>query len=421
MPDKELSPLRRVLAMASLILAGEVIFIPAFHPGRYFRTSLLEAFGIDNFQLGEAAAWYGVAAMISYGLGGPLADRFGTRPLMFGSLIATAMGSLYMATLPSLFGLKLLFAFWGVSTIFAFWAPLVRATRELGGGMSQGRAFGILDGGRGLVAWIIAMVSVEAVGQYLTPEAGAAADAMRSVLVGYAIITTVVAVVVWFGLPPSLDRLDGSSGPKADSAQVFSLMLNPRVWLLATIVLAAYCTYKTQDYYGQFTEDIYGLDKQQSARLTSSLTFMRIVAALGAGFLADAWFGASRTVVACFGVLVLAFAGLYCAPVSNGYLGIVITNVAVAWAMGCGLRIYFSLLAESGIPRTLTGTTTGMISLVGFTPEIFWPLLGGWLITSARESGDVLVGYRRMWLLLTVISAVGLVAAALLRRQRPTG
>ncbi len=412
----ELSPIRRVLAMVSLILAGEVIFVPAFHPGRYFRTSLLEAFGIDNFQLGEAAAWYGIAAMISYGLGGPLADRFGTRPLMVGSLVATALGSLYMATIPSLFGLKLLFAFWGVSTIFAFWSPLVRATRELGGDMRQGQAFGVLDGGRGFVAWVIAAVSAEAIGRYLSPEPGAAAEAMTWVLVGYAAVTLAVAVFAWFGLPPVLDRLE-ADGPKADFTQVKQLLRSPTVWLLATIVLAAYCTYKTQDYYGQFTEDIYGLTKQQSARLTSSLTFLRIIAAVGAGLLADRWLGPSRTVFLCFGALALAFAGLYAAPVSSGYLSLIVATIAVAWAAGCGLRIYFSLLADSDIPLSLTGTATGMISLVGFTPDIFWPLLGGWLIASARENGDVLVGYQRLWLVLAVISAVGLLAAAVLRRQ----
>lgn len=405
--------------MASLILAGEVIFVPAFHPGRYFRTSLLEAFGIDNYEYGGAMAWYGVAAMISYGLGGPLADRFGTRPLMFGSLIATAMGSLYMATLPSLFGLKLLFAFWGVSTIFAFWAPLVRATRELGGQVSQGRSFGILDGGRGFVSWVIAAVSAEAIGRYLTPEQGAAGEAMRGVLIGYAAVTAVVAVVVWFGLPPALDKLD-KSGPRAEPTQVFRLMRDPKIWLLAIIVLTAYCTYKTQDYYGQFTEDIYGLGKQQSARLTSSLAFLRILAALGAGFLADRWLGATRTVAVCFGLLVAAFTTLYAAPTSTGYLSLAVASVAVAWAAGCGLRIYFAMLAESSIPRSLTGAATGMVSLVGFTPDIFWPLLAGWLITSARDRGDVLAGYQQLWLLLAVISAVGLLAAALLRQRTPT-
>lgn len=406
--------------MASLILAGEVIFVPAFHPGRYFRTSLLEAFGIDNIQLGEAAFWYGVAAMISYGLGGPLADRFGTRPLMCGSLIATALGSLYMATIPSLFSLKILFAFWGVSTILAFWAPLVRATRELGGGMSQGRAFGILDGGRGFVAWLIAAVSTFMISSYLTTEIGAAAGAMRWVLVGYAAVTAAVAVVVWFGLPASLDKLE-DTGPQVDNEQVFRLMKSPTIWLLGAIVLSAYCSYKTSDFYGQFSEDIYGLNKEQSAWLTSSLTFLRIFAALSAGFLADSWLGARRTVFACFVALVVSFGALSVAPTTSGYLGIAIANIAVAWAAGCGLRIYFSLLAESNIPLSLTGTATGMISLVGFTPDIFWSLLAGWLITSAREQGDVLVGYQRLWLVLAGFSAIGLIATALLRRRPSAG
>lgn len=400
--------------MASLILAGEVIFIPAFHPGRYFRTSLLEAFGIDNFQYGEAAAWYGLAAMVSYGLGGPLADRFGTRPLMVGSLLATAGGSFYMATLPSLLGLKLLYAFWGASTILAFWAPLIRATRELGGGLSQGRAFGVLDGGRGLVAWAIAAASAELIGRYLTPEAGAAADAMRSVLVGYAVVTMSVAVVVWFGLPPSLDNL-ADEGRRVAATDVFRLGRNPCVWLLATVVLCGYCTYKTQDYYGQYLEDLHGFGKQQSARLTSMLSILRVFAAFGAGFLADRWLGPARTVGAAFAVLVAAFLALAFGPPSGGYLALAVTSIALAWAAGCGLRIYFAMLAESGIPRPLTGTATGLVSLVGFTPDIFWPLLAGWLIASARASGDVAPGYQQLWLLLAAISAVGLVAAAWLR------
>ena len=51
---------RRALAMLSLVLAGEAIFIPAFHLGRYFKTALLSTFQIDEFQLGQLGAIYGV-------------------------------------------------------------------------------------------------------------------------------------------------------------------------------------------------------------------------------------------------------------------------------------------------------------------------------------------------------------------------
>ena len=116
--------------MLSLILAGETVFLPAFHLGRYFKSSLLSTFSIDEFQLGRLGAIYGAFAMVCYFLGGPLADRWSPRKLLTGSLVITALGSLYMATFPSFDGLRILFAFWGVSTILAFWAPLIRATRE---------------------------------------------------------------------------------------------------------------------------------------------------------------------------------------------------------------------------------------------------------------------------------------------------
>ena len=105
--------------MMSLIVAGETVFLPAFHLGRYFKSSLLATFEIDEFQLGRLGAIYGVIAMACYFLGGPLADRFSPRKLLTASLVITALGSLYMATLPSFNGLQVLFGFWGMSTILA--------------------------------------------------------------------------------------------------------------------------------------------------------------------------------------------------------------------------------------------------------------------------------------------------------------
>ena len=49
-----------VLTMASLVLAGESVFLPAFHLGRYFKTPLLATFNIDILQLGHLGGIYGV-------------------------------------------------------------------------------------------------------------------------------------------------------------------------------------------------------------------------------------------------------------------------------------------------------------------------------------------------------------------------
>ena len=142
----------RVIAIASLIIAAEAIFALPYHVARFFRPTLLLALDLDNTQLGLVQSAYGVVAMLSYFPGGPLADRFSARKLLTASLVTTAAGGFYFASLPAFDGLWVLFGFWGLTTILLFWAALIRATREWGEPTRQGQAYGLLDAGRGLLA-----------------------------------------------------------------------------------------------------------------------------------------------------------------------------------------------------------------------------------------------------------------------------
>ena len=89
----------RYLLMATLVFAGEIIFGLPFHTARFFRPTLLEAFGFTNTELGDVFAVYGVTAMIAYFPGGMLADRFSARSLLTVSLATTGIGGFYMASL----------------------------------------------------------------------------------------------------------------------------------------------------------------------------------------------------------------------------------------------------------------------------------------------------------------------------------
>ena len=90
--------------MLGLVLAGEAVYALPFHVARFFRPTVLEAFGLSNTELGIAQAVYGVVAMLAYFPGGLLADRFPARTLIALSLWSTAAGGLYMATMPGFEG-----------------------------------------------------------------------------------------------------------------------------------------------------------------------------------------------------------------------------------------------------------------------------------------------------------------------------
>jgi len=143
-----------------LILAGESVFILPFVLSRVFRPTVLEVFGLDNFQLGLCFSIYGIVALLSYLFGGPLADKFPPRKLISVALWMTALGGMVYATFPSYTLLKVLYGYWGFTTIFLFWAPMIKATRIWGGSASQGKAFGFLDGGRGLVGALFGAMGV---------------------------------------------------------------------------------------------------------------------------------------------------------------------------------------------------------------------------------------------------------------------
>ncbi len=424
----------RSLTMLSLVLAGEAVFVPPFQPGRYFKSSLLSTFNIDEFQLGQLGAIYGVVAMVCYFLGGPIADRFSPRKLVPASLVATGLGGLYMSTIPSFSGLYVLFGFWGASTILAFWAPLIRATREWGGEVEQGRAFGILDGGRGLAAALVAAIAAYAFGMIVGGSASLdparEAMALKTVLYFYAGCCFFAAVCVWFFVPDPKPVACGTvDGGQTDQAGVFRrlavMLRSPAIWLQAVVIVAAYSTFKLFDYYGLYSEDAYGLTQTESAKVIAYLSFLRVGAALAAGWVADRYLGVSLSIQLCFGLLIATYAMFLFVPPDRQLVWFAIANMAVSCVAFFALRgIYFALLEESGTPRELTGTAVGIICFVGFTPEIFMPLVTGWLIRDARSNGNVLVGYNQLFWILIALSLAGLLAAGALRwlaSQRRSG
>ncbi|KAA3624974.1 MAG: MFS transporter, partial [Flavobacterium sp.] len=112
-----------------LILAGEAVFILPFVLARVFRPTFLAAFQLDNVDLGICFSTYGIVALISYLFGGVLADKFKPAKLMAVALWLTALGGVFMATIPDYFLMMVLYGYWGFTTIFLFWAAMIKATR----------------------------------------------------------------------------------------------------------------------------------------------------------------------------------------------------------------------------------------------------------------------------------------------------
>jgi sugar phosphate permease len=403
--------------MFTLVIAGEMIFGLPYNIPRYFRPTMLEAFNFTNTQLGDVFAAYGVMAMLAYFPGGVLADRFSTRGLMTTSLIATAVGGLYMATFPNAAQMALLYGYWGVTSVFLFWAALIRATREWGGQDSQGAAFGLLDGGRGLMAAIFASFAVAVFSIYMPENVMLATDTEREtgfriVILLYSAITLAAGILTWLFIPDSRAPVEQRRNPLKGMATV---MRRPVIWAQAAVIVCAYCGYKGLDNYSLYAVQVLGKDEVEGARLAALGSYIRPVAALVAGLLADR-FTASRVIGWLFAFMLASFAVLYFVTPSGNSVLFLYSNIAVSFFAVYGLRgVYFALLEETSTPKYLTGTSVGMVSFVGYTPDVFFGPISGRIL----DASPGVVGHQHYFLFLACIAALGvMVVAGLLQLQR---
>ena len=406
---------QRLLTMTALIISGEAIFSLPFVIARIFRPTLLESFGISNLELGTAFSLYGIVAMLSYFPGGALADRFSARSMMIVSLLTTACGGILYAQIPSMFYVKALFTFWGLSTILLFWASIIRATRQWGGSSGQGKAFGILEGGRGLLAAFLATISVYVFGLLLPNEVSQASlddkrAALKVVILIFTTLTALAAVLVYFCVPSETHQDSGSSeqtnATRVDFSQMAEVLKNPAVWLQGIIIIMAYTAYKGMDDLSLLATDAYGMNEIEAATVSTSAFWTRPFAALLAGFLGDR-FGGIKTICACFigmifGDLVIALGLIDTNMIWLLFMNVVITSMAVYGVRG----LYFAIFDDAGVPDHLTGTAVGLVSVIGYTPDIFMGPINGYLTDTYAGA----LGHQYFFAVLAGFASLGLVS-----------
>ncbi len=402
-----------------LVFAGEIVFSLPFHVARFFRPTLLNVFDLSNAEFGDVLAIYGITAMIAYFPGGAIADRFSTRKLMAISLAGTALGGIYFAQIPGILGLSVLFGYWGVTTILLFWAALIKATREWGGKLAQGRAFGFLDGGRGLIAAGAATFAVMLFSRFLPGEPGnidvyQRTEGLRIIIYFYTILTFAAAFLAWYFIPDS--KSEKTNSPANLFVGIGKVLRNRLVWLQAVIVVSSYCGYKGLDYYSLYAVDVMDMSEVNAAWFVSNAAYLRAVAAIIAGLLVDR-FSATKVLSSVFVLLLINYFMLTVFSPASIAINIIFGNLIFTFAGVYALRgVYFALLEETNIQKILTGTAVGLISVIGYTPDVFFNSVAGRIL----DASPGLVGFQNFYMFLAVFAVTGLIATLILVKDNNT-
>ena len=405
---------RRITNMLILVLAGEIIFGLPFHLARFFRPTYLDVFNISNTNLGDVYAVYGLTAMISYFFGGMLADKYSPRILMSLSLVLTSIGGFFISTIPELSSIFIIYGYWGITTIFLFWSAMIKATKDWGGEYSQGKAFGILDGGRGLFATIVSLVAIYLFTAFLTQEVTFAdpsekRKAFQSVIILYSSLTLLIGIIVWLFLPDNNAEVKRKESIFKNLTKVIK---NPLVWLNAGIIVCAYSAYKGLDNTTLYAHEVLGMNEVDAAKVFSYGSLIRPIAAIAAGIIADRWIS-SRVILVMFSCLTLIFALLAMSDTMLLYPAVVLLNIYITFFLVFAIRgIYFAVVQETKVSSNVTGTAAGVISFIGFTPDIFFGSISGRIL----DANPGVVGHQNYFLFLTIIAFFGIVIPFIFRK-----
>ena len=414
---------KKFLILTLLILSGEFIYFLPYVLSRVFRPTFLDVFQLNNFQLGSLFSVYGVVALLSYIYGGVITDRYSPRKLMSSALFLTALGGLVLASYPSYQTLQILYGYWGFTSVFLFWGAMIKATRLWGGDNNQGKAFGFLDGGRGIVAASMGSIGVFVFTIVLTSDIESASvlerqEAFRYVILLSSFMVAFIGLLVLIFLRNMEDKNTNFELPLNTLTNINGVLKNESIWLLMLIIMCAYVGYKVTDIYSLYASEVMLYDQIEAAEVGALQLYLRPIVCIAIGLLADRtknmfWiiFGFITMLI---GALIFSFGIIK--PDMNFifFLSLVILAVGTYSIRA----LYFAVLKEANVAFALTGTAVGIISVVGYSPDIFAGPIMGYLL----DENPGIIGHQYVYFMLVIFSIIGLIASIRFARlTKPSG
>ena len=408
------SPIKKgsVLSITLLILSGELIYLLPYVLPRIFRPTFLEVFNLNNLQLGSLFSVYGIIALLSYVYGGVISDKFQPKKLMSYSLFFTSFGGLVLASYPSYFVLQILYGYWGFTTVFLFWGAMIKATRVWGGTDNQGQAFGFLDGGRGLVAASMGSLGILIFSLFLINDIELTSlterkEAFRYVILFSSFMIFLTGLWVLFFMDSNQKDQKNNVISSNSFSNIKTVLKIQSVWLIMIIIFSAYIGYRVTDIYSLYASDVMFFNQIEAANVSSLQLYLRPLVCILIAMLADKssyiYFIIFGFVTMLIGSTIFAFGIVQLNMNFVFYLSLII----VATGTYAIRALYFSIMQEGRIPLVLTGTAVGLISVVGYTPDIFAPPIFGYFL----DKYPGLLGHQYVFTILVLFSILGLLAS----------
>lgn len=403
---------KNFLTVILLALAGSIIYgLPYYR--FYYYDSYMQLYHLSNVQIGLLGSAYGFLGMLSYLLGGVLADKLNAKKMVVFSLIATgACGFLHLLT-DQFYVLLAIYVIWGLTSLLTFWPACVKMVRMQGNASEQSRTYGIFEGSRGafnaghlaIATAIFAVFEAKSM-----PGMG-----IKGGLIFYSVTPILLGILFIFILkdPAKVvveeEAKEAAPQKKFEWGDVIKILKMPTVWMIVVMVFTSYTFNMSTTYFNPYATNILGTTAVVAVVITTSTQYIRPFSTIFAGFLADKFgkstFMAIGYIMMMIGLGAVMFAGQLSGSTMGVVMiaGIIIMYIGMYFCFG----LTFSFLEEGGVPVELSGTATGVICTLGYLPEVIDSLIAGKILDSYKG----ITGYYIYFVFMLVMAVIGLICA----------
>lgn len=399
-----------------LLAAGAGMIFQLPYIRETFYPQIQSAMDLTNAQMGLLSSGYATVSLVSYFIGGIIADKFSARKLLTFSFLATGILGLWFSTFPSYNVSRAIFVLLGISTIITYWSACIKATRMLGTPEEQGRLFGLQEGLRGIIN-AIQVFAMTAAYSFFAAKSGEVFGTSMAIKV--CAISVIIIGILNFIFIEDTKREENNESFLEVTKGMFKALTIPRVWVLIAIVFTAYSVYGIIGYVNTYAVQYYGLSETMGSTLGGIRYLLQGVGGILGGFLADKLHSRIKVIVGGCVLLAVSFGLFIVLPVNASLVMAVIINFFFGLIFIYAVRSqYFAVHDDAGIPMEMSGRVSGISSALGYTPDIFmYTLLGSWMDNYGAAGFKMTWAYAVVMSLLCVVMAI--VLSKIIKKKAP--
>jgi len=393
----------RVMSLAWVYMA--VFLLPYIQYTFYI--PMLKGLNVSNEQLGNLLSMYAIGCIIAYIPGGWLADRYSLKKILIISMIANVFLCLWITVSFTYTTALIVWPLTALTSGFACWAALIKGVGLSGTAKEQGKVWGMYEFFDSFLGLIVS---------YLNLAVFAAFESIygiKGVFVSIAILSVIAAILINVFFEDTKEDEDAPA-EKTKITDVFKVLKQPVIWYITFAILSNYTVYAGMTYFTPYLSDVIGLSIVYSGGLAILRSSgIRMLAGPTFGHFVDKSGSVSKVIMT--GMLLTAILIVVFLIIPSSAPAVLLIGVFfIATFTLLGSRgVIFATLEEAKIPIHLRGLAIAVVSMIGYTPDLFiYKLFGSWLDTYGNS------GYRMIFGTLIGMSIVTVVCCALLYRAK---